>query len=353
MRLIRMLVLVLLVSIAGYYFLENSFAPGQAIDNFSEVFEQKKNMLKTKQVPEKRTAIPLDGDLFQWVGKKVKDVTEAFGEPVRKDRSAYGYNWLVYKNDNKQYIQFGIVDNTVQSIYAIGDNLSLEPIKIGQNYESIKNEFSFKNEVTYSKRFSSYISRLSDEELQTRPLVKITDDVFMQLYFDTFTEKLSSVRVMSADILLLHRPYEMEYRGDLPEQPNMSDEEWDIVEQGMEQQIFDVTNVMRNYYGKTPLSPDEKVSEVAYSHSKDMHKNNYFSHYGMDGAGLKERLAAKEVFYQAAGENIAAQYPDAPSAMHGWLNSEGHREALLKDDYTDIGVGVYRFYYTQNFLKKK
>lgn len=68
--------------------------------------------------------------------------------------------------------------------------------------------------------------------------------------------------------------------------------------------------------------------------------------------GLKERLASEEVYYLAAGENIAAQYPDAPAAMQGWLNSKGHREALLEDDYTHLGVGVYHFYYTQNFLQK-
>ncbi|MBR3119412.1 MAG: CAP domain-containing protein, partial [Oceanobacillus sp.] len=43
---------------------------------------------------------------------------------------------------------------------------------------------------------------------------------------------------------------------------------------------------------------------------------------------------------------------DAPAAMEGWLNSEGHREALLSNDYTHIGVGVHRLYYTQNFLGK-
>ncbi|WP_164669118.1 CAP domain-containing protein [Virgibacillus doumboii] len=354
MRLTRILVLLCLVIIGGYFFLEkNNFTPGHAIDDFSRVFEEKKNTLETKQVPEKRTTVPLDGDLFQWVNKTADDVTEAFGEPVRKDKSAYGYDWLVYKNKNERYIQFGIIDNTVQSIYAIGKNLSLEPVKIGQNYEAVKNEFSFKNEVTYNQGFSSYTFRLRDEELQTRPLVKLTDDIFMQLYFDNVTKKLSSIRVVSADILLQHRPYEMEYRGDLPKQPNLSDKQWAKVENGMEQQIFDITNVMRTYYGKDPLDWDKTVSEVAYLHSKDMAENNYFSHYGLNGKGLKERLAAKEVFYRAAGENIAAQYPDAPSAMHGWLNSEGHRKALLKDDYTHLGVGVYHFYYTQNFLIKQ
>ncbi|MDY0396277.1 CAP domain-containing protein [Virgibacillus halophilus] len=38
--------------------------------------------------------------------------------------------------------------------------------------------------------------------------------------------------------------------------------------------------------------------------------------------------------------------------MQGWLNSKGHREALLNKDYTNLGVGVYKFYYTQNFLAK-
>lgn len=354
MRFIRVLALLILLISGGYYLLEkNDITTKEAVESISTILEKKKNMLQTKQLPEKWSGIQFEGDLIQWVDKTTNELTGTLGEPVRKDLSAYGYEWWVYTDQKEQYIQFGVNDNEVKSIYAIGSNLSIEPIQIGQNYELVKNKLSFENEVTYSQRLSSYTFRLSDEELHKRPLVKITDNHFMQLYFDTFTKKLSSIRVISGDMLLQHRPYEIEYRGDLPDEPILSVKQWNEVEFGMEKQIFNISNVMRNQHEKPQLKWDKIVSDVAYLHSRDMAENNYFSHYGLNGDGLKERLATQEVFYQAAGENIAAQYPDVPSAMHGWLNSKGHREALLKDDYTHLGVGVFHFYYTQNFLKKQ
>ncbi|QKY68938.1 CAP domain-containing protein [Lentibacillus sp. CBA3610] len=353
MRLLRIIVVLLLAVTGVYYLLEtNDFLEEDSIENSSQVLEQKDNKLESKEIPETRTTVPLEGSTYQWMNKSTSELTENFGEPQRKDLSAYGYEWWVYTDGGEQLIQFGIDDNQVKSIYALGNDLSIEPAEIGQAYDSTSEAFSFSSDVTYSKDLSSYTFKLSDEELQERPLVKVTDNIFLQLYFDTFTNELSAIRMLSADILLLHQPYELHYRGELPENANFTDEQWAQVEEGAEQQIFQITNVLRSQYGKSALEWDDAVSKVAYQHSEDMAENNYFSHYSQNGDGLKERLAAQEVFYQSAGENIAAQYPDAQAALHGWLNSEGHREALLRDDFTHLGIGVHRFYYTQNFLKK-
>ena len=59
------------------------------------------------------------------------------------------------------------------------------------------------------------------------------------------------------------------------------------------------------------------------------------------------------MFYQLAGENIAAQYMDGPSAVEGWLNSEGHRESLLESKFTHIGVGVYQKILYTKFYREK
>ncbi|MFD1360226.1 CAP domain-containing protein [Lentibacillus salinarum] len=354
MRLRRVIVLLVIFAAGVYYLMENSHVvEDHSTDHSHNVSEQKDTKLESKEVPEERSEVPLDGDSYQWMHKTVNQLQDHFGEPVRKDLSAYGYEWWVYTEDREQYLQFGIENNRVTQIYALGEDLAIEPVQIGQAYEAVADVLSFSNEVSYSKGPSSYTFHLRDEELQERPLVKVTDDVFLQLYFDTFTNKLSAIRLLSADILLQHQPYEVQYRGELPEKPVFTDDQWTEIEAGAEQQIFHLTNVIRKQHGKSALEWDEAVSEVAYLHSEDMAENKYFSHYGQNGDGLKERLAAKEVFYQAAGENIAAQYPDAQSALHGWMNSEGHREALLNDDFTHLGVGVYQFYYTQNFLKKQ
>ncbi len=60
-----------------------------------------------------------------------------------------------------------------------------------------------------------------------------------------------------------------------------------------------------------------------------------------------------KVAYQTAGENIAANYTDGPAVVEGWLNSKGHREAILNKDYSHLGVGVFQKYYTQNLYFKK
>ncbi|GAB3068105.1 CAP domain-containing protein [Virgibacillus ainsalahensis] len=354
MRFIRNLLILTLLAFGSFYVLEqNNMSPEEAIDNISNVVKKKKSELETKVAPEKEQInMPLEGSLFQWIGKSPEELIQTMGEPQRKDRSAYGYTWWVYTDQTSQYIQFGMEDNEIITIYATGNELKTEPLQIGQSYDSVSQQLSFTDEVEYSQSLSSYTFNLKMEDMETRPLAKLTEDIFLQAYFDTFTNKLSSIRILTGETLLKHRPYDLEYRGSLPNDPHLTDNEWSEVEDGVEQQVFDITNVMRNQHGKAILNWQETVSEVAYGHSKDMAENNYFSHYGLNGEGLKERLSVVDVLYTAAGENIAAQYVDAPAAMEGWLNSEGHREALLEDEYTHLGVGVYRLYYTQNFLEK-
>lgn len=353
MRWIKSVLIVLLLAFAVFYFLgKYDMSPKEAVENISHVFE-KKSDIKQKRLPEKKLlSSKYTGDFYHWIGKTPKELQKKFGDPVRKDMSAYGYTWWVFTDKKQQYIQFGVEGNKVTSVFALGKDISAEPVEIGETYNEVKKSLSFDDEVTYDKGIASYQFLLSKDDMKARPLVKLSDNIFMQCYFDTFTNKLSAVRVIDGNTLLKQRPYELKYRGSLPKSEDLTDQDWKKVEKGMERQIFDMSNVLRTYYGKPSLKWDEKVHDVAFLHSKDMAENHYFSHYGQDGTGLKERLAAKKVYYFAAGENIAAQYPDAPSAMQGWLNSKGHREALLNEDYTNLGVGVYKFYYTQNFLSK-
>lgn len=310
------------------------------------------NQIKNKEVPQTRMlSETFKGDLYQWIGKTSKEVLNQMGEPKRKDLSAYGYTWWVYTN-NTQHIQLGISDGKVVTIFAAGNNLGAEPLKIGQGYETLKDHLSFEDTVNYRSGVSTYQFELTDEDVTMRPLVKMTDDVFAQLYFDTFDKRLMSLRILDGETLLKHSPYQMVYRGNIGNPKQISPETWDKIEKGMEQQIFEITNMMRKNYKRNALEWEEAAGEVAFLHSKDMEENDYFSHYDLNGGGLKERLTERNIAYLSAGENIAAKYSDAPAVIAGWLNSEGHREALLNDSYTHLGVGVYRFHYTQNFLEK-
>ncbi|NNG35567.1 CAP domain-containing protein [Nakamurella sp. DB0629] len=55
------------------------------------------------------------------------------------------------------------------------------------------------------------------------------------------------------------------------------------------------------------------------------------------------------------GENIAAGYLTPEAVMSAWMNSPGHKENILRPQFSIMGVGVadstdaYRKYWVQNF----
>ncbi|MDR6998033.1 CAP domain-containing protein [Neobacillus niacini] len=285
------------------------------------------------------------------IGKKRSAMEKELGKPLRIDESAFGYQWYIYNSDYARYVQVGVEDNRIVTVFAIGENLDVAPFEIGQPVEEIFNTQFIDANIEIDKDGSSYRFELNDTDLNIRPIVQL-GNVYVQLYIDKFTGNLSSVRFLDADTLIRQRPYELVYSGKLIEAPVLSNVMWRRIEQGAEKQIFDLTNVLRVRHHLKPLLWDEKTAQVAYEHSKDMAENNDFSHTSKKFGSLSDRLKSAQVVYQTAGENIAANYIDGPEVVEGWLNSKGHRDSLLNTDFSHLGVGVYQKDYTQNFIQK-
>ena len=284
------------------------------------------------------------------LGKDIDSLKAILGEPSRVDLSAYGFHWWIFNNDLDQYIQAGVLNGKVVTAYGIGPSVNVQPFKIGQPIEEIFSMNVIEPDVTFEYNGSSYKFELSEQDMNTRPIIKM-GEYFVQLYIDKFTSSVSSIRYMDKETIVKQRPYEMVYRGTLLEPPVLSEGDWVRIEAGLEKQILDITNTIRLRHDLPTLEWDEKTAEVAYAHSKDMAIEDYFSHESEKFGDLSERLNAAEILYQVAGENIAANYTDGPAVVEGWLNSETHREALLNEEFSHLGVGVYQMHYTQNFLK--
>lgn len=285
------------------------------------------------------------------IGKSSKEIIDKYGQPSRKDASSYGYEWWIYNDNDKEYMQIAVENNKIVSIYAIGQNVNIAPFSIGQRMDQLFQTFTLETTIDIDWEGNSYRFELSEEDLGMRPLFKI-GNVFAQVYVDKFTGKVSSVRFLNVESLIEQRPYELIYRGELPEEEILSDSEWENVQKGHDQQIFDITNIIRARHKLDPVQWDSATAAVALSHSFDMFEGDYFSHESPQNGDLGKRLQTGKVTYQSAGENIAAKYVDGIAALEGWLNSKGHRETLLSDEFTHLGVGVYRKFYTQNFIKK-
>ncbi|WP_235888011.1 CAP domain-containing protein [Neobacillus paridis] len=340
--------------IVGFYISSNEKTEDKVLIKEDHTLEmpsslpQKPDYKQNKKAANER---PKEG-LSLLMGKNVSYVKKELGMPQRIDETMYGYQWYIYNRENQRYLQVGIENNRVVTLFVLGEDLDVSPFEIGQPVEEIFNTQYIDTNINITMKGSTYRFELNDTDLNLRPMVQL-GNIYVQLYIDKFTGVLSSIRYLDAETMIKQRPYELVYSGQLIEAEPPSLNKWSLIERGTEQEIFDITNILRIRYQLTPLIWDENAAAAAYEHSKDMAENNDFSHNSKKLGSLSDRLKNAKVVYRSAGENIAANYTDGPAAVEGWLNSKSHRESLLNEDYTHLGVGVFQQYYTQNFIQKQ
>lgn len=345
---------VISIVIWGVLFGDNSKVTEEessTLQTYPEEIDEKNVDLKSKtSQKDQNSSASLGEGLHSFVGQTVEFLVANLGEPERIDLSAYDYEWWIYPDAfANSYLQVGVEDDQIVTVYGIGEDLPTGSIRIGTTYSELSDLLSFEQEVSFNLNNNSYQFKLSDVDLEMRPIIQV-EGVFIQLYFDIFTQKLSSIRYLASDILIKQRPYSVVYRGKLIEPKPLSSHKWEKVQKGSALQIFEITNEIRKRHQLNELTWDDATANVAFLHSEDMKLNEFFSHTSPDNGDLTDRLKKQGISYQLAAENIAAKYVDGIAAVEGWLSSEGHRVNVLHEDLTHLGVGVYELYYTQNFV---
>ena len=135
---------------------------------------------------------------------------------------------------------------------------------------------------------------------------------------------------------------------DLPEELDLT------AEPQVEAQMLALVNQERVAVGLRPLALDERLVTVARAHSAEMFRLRYFAHRSPVSGSPFDRLDAAGIAYSRAGENLA--YAQSVSVAHrGLMASEGHRENILRPEFTRVGIGViaagpYGSMFTQMFL---
>src|SRR5579872_4336374 len=108
-----------------------------------------------------------------------------------------------------------------------------------------------------------------------------------------------------------------------------------------EQRILDLTNEARKEHHLPPLKPSSLLFKVAQGHSENMAKQEKMEHV-LDGTTPAQRARAAGYIYARIQENIAMGDPQVPleGLMKAWMDSKGHRENILNDVCTEIGLGI-------------
>lgn len=117
---------------------------------------------------------------------------------------------------------------------------------------------------------------------------------------------------------------------------------------GFEDTLLDLNNLIRERQGVAGLRPDRGLILAARAHAADMAVSGVFDHVTSDGFSAAGRvgLLARDLV-GAPGENIAmrrnAAGPVQPDQiMNQWRTSPGHRANLVASGFTHVGYGVLR-----------
>ena len=119
----------------------------------------------------------------------------------------------------------------------------------------------------------------------------------------------------------------------------------------MVQEVIRLTNIERAKVGSAPLQYHEGLGRAAMIRAKEI--NISFSHTRPDGRSSSTALSDAGVG-GSASENIAMGYETPADTIEGWMNSSGHRAAMLTNTANYIGVGIYQndygtYFWTQEF----
>ena len=121
-----------------------------------------------------------------------------------------------------------------------------------------------------------------------------------------------------------------------------------------ERQMLDLVNEERTAAGLRALIWDDRLLPVARQHSEEMFRLKYFAHQSPVSGSPFDRIKNAGITYSRAGENLA--YAQSVSVAHrGLMQSPGHRENILRPEFTHIAIGVisagpYGRMFTQVFV---
>ena len=106
-----------------------------------------------------------------------------------------------------------------------------------------------------------------------------------------------------------------------------------------EEEMLELVNQERVEEGLNPLQVDLRLVKVARAKSKNMIEEGYFGHQSPTLGSPFEMMQELEIRYEFAGENIAGA-STVQRAHEALMDSPGHRENILRDRFTHVGIGI-------------
>jgi uncharacterized protein YkwD len=102
-----------------------------------------------------------------------------------------------------------------------------------------------------------------------------------------------------------------------------------------------------------PLTWDARLEEAARVQSSYQLQINTMTHTGAGGSDGGQRITAAGFSWNAWGENVGWNYPNAAAMLQGWVDSPGHCHNLMEPIFTKLGWSRVGAYDTMNLARER
>jgi uncharacterized protein YkwD len=126
-----------------------------------------------------------------------------------------------------------------------------------------------------------------------------------------------------------------------------------------EARIFDLINAERQHQGLPALVYNAQLDRMAKIQAENMAYFQKMAHTIPESQlpTLGDRARYVGYPFGRLAENVALGYPNAETAVQGWMNSSGHRRNILDSSVEETGIGIARssaggLYYCQVFGRR-
>lgn len=119
----------------------------------------------------------------------------------------------------------------------------------------------------------------------------------------------------------------------------------------LEESGIAAVNAARRAHGRRALAVDAVLTEIARPHAADMLLRRYFDHISPEGSDPGDRVPAslQPAFVWVAENLWRGRFSEMPGIhattrrmVEDWLASPEHREAMLREGATEMGLGMAR-----------
>jgi len=109
--------------------------------------------------------------------------------------------------------------------------------------------------------------------------------------------------------------------------------------------LVDLTHENRQSEGLASLKPNDTLAQAAQLKANHMAENGYFAHDSPSGVTPPASSAPVGYPYEMAGENLAIDFSDSDAVVQAWMESRLHRENILEENFTEIGIATAKGQY--------